>query len=215
MVLVKVGISAVSAENALQNLSEEIPHWDFNKTLSETQSVWEKELSKIKVGAPDKNKTIFYTALYHSLLAPYLYNDVNKEYLGFDKQTHMAEGFDNYTVLSLWDTFRAENPLLTLIAPDKVNDLIQSMLAQYEQYGLLPVWPLWSSETNCMIGYHAVPVIVDAYFKGIRNYDVEKAYQAMKTSAMQDNFGVKELKQYGYIPYDVYNKSVSTALEYC
>lgn len=139
MVLVKVGISAVSAENALQNLSEEIPHWDFNKTLSETQSVWEKELSKIKVGAPDKNKTIFYTALYHSLLAPYLYNDVNKEYLGFDKQTHMAEGFDNYTVLSLWDTFRAENPLLTLIAPDKVNDLIQSMLAQYEQYGLLPV----------------------------------------------------------------------------
>ena len=95
------------------------------------------------------------------------------------------------------------------------NDLIQSMLAQYEQYGLLPVWPLWSSETNCMIGYHAVPVIVDAYFKGIRNYDVEKAYQAMKTSAMQDNFGVKELKQYGYIPYDVYNKSVSTALEYC
>ena len=215
MVLVKVGISAVSAENALQNLSEEIPHWDFNKTLSETQAVWEKELSKIKVGAPDKNKTIFYTALYHSLLAPYLYNDVNKEYLGFDKQTHIAEGFNNYTVLSLWDTFRAENPLLTLIAPDKVNDLIQSMLAQYEQYGLLPVWPLWSSETNCMIGYHAVPVIVDAYFKGIRNYDVEKAYQAMKTSAMQDNFGVKELKQYGYIPYDVYNKSVSTALEYC
>ena len=117
--------------------------------------------------------------------------------------------------MSLWDTFRAENPLLTLIAPDKVNDLIQSMLAQYNQYGLLPVWPLWSSETNCMIGYHAVPVIVDAYFKGIRNYDVEKAYQAMKTSAMQDNFGVKELKQYGYIPYDVYNKSVSTALEYC
>lgn len=140
---------------------------------------------------------------------------MNKEYLGFDKQIHMAEGFDNYTVLSLWDTFRAENPLLTLIAPDKVNDLIQSMLAQYEQYGLLPVWPLWSSETNCMIGYHAVPVIVDAYFKGIRNYDVEKAYQAMKTSAMQDNFGVKELKQYGYIPYDIYNKSVSTALEYC
>lgn len=215
MVLVKVGISAVSAENALQNLSEEIPHWDFNKTLSETQSVWEKELSKIKVVASDKNKTIFYTALYHSLLAPYLYNDVNKEYLGFDKQTHIAEGFNNYTVLSLWDTFRAENPLLTLIAPDKVNDLIQSMLAQYEQYGLLPVWPLWSSETNCMIGYHAVPVIVDAYFKEIRNYDAEKVYQAMKTSAMQDNFGVKELKQYGYIPYDIYNKSVSTALEYC
>lgn len=215
MVLVKVGISAISAENALQNLSEEIPHWDFNKTLSETQSIWEKELSKIKVEASDKNKIIFYTALYHSLLAPYLYNDVNKEYLGLDKQIHTAEGFNNYTVLSLWDTFRAENPLLTLIAPDKTNDLVQSMLAQYDQYGLLPVWPLWSSETNCMIGYHAIPVIVDAYFKGIRNYDVEKAYQAMRTSAMQDNFGVKELKQYGYIPYDIYNKSVSAALEYC
>lgn len=215
MILVKVGISAVSAENALQNLSEEIPHWDFNETLSQTQSAWEGELSKINVEASGKDKTIFYTALYHSLLAPYLYTDVNKEYLGFDKKAHQADGFNNYTVLSLWDTFRAENPLLTLIAPDKANDLVQSMLAQYDQYGLLPVWPLWSSETNCMIGYHAVPVIVDAYFKGIRNYDVEKAYQAMKTSAMQDNFGVKELKQYGYIPYDVYNKSVATALEYC
>ena len=229
MVLVKVGISAVSAENALQNLSEEIPHWDFNKTLSETQSVWEKELSKIKVGAPDKNKTIFYTALYHSLLAPYLYNDVNKEYLGFDKQTHMAEGFDNYTVLSLWDTFRAENPLLTLIAPDKVNDLIQSMLAQYEQYGLLPVWPLWSSETNCMIGYHAVPVIVDAYMKGYRNFDAKEAYKACLRAAEYDTTGIKcpdlvlphlmpKAKYYknaiGYIPCDRENESVAKALEY-
>lgn len=215
MVLVKVGISPVSVGNALQNLSEEIPHWDFNATLSETQSIWERELSKIKVEAPLKYKTIFYTALYHSLLAPYLYTDVNNEYWGFDDSVHVADGFTNYTVLSLWDTFRAENPLLTLVAPDKVNDLVRSMLAQYDQYGLLPVWPLWGSETNCMIGYHAVPVIVDAYLKGIRDYDVDKAYQAMKASAMQDDFGVKELKQYGYIPYDLYNKSVSTALEYC
>lgn len=212
---VKVGISAVSVENALLNLNTEIPNWDFDKVLAGTQDQWEKELSKIKTEASDKEKTIFYTALYHSLLVPYLYNDVNKEYRGFDGKTHIAEGFDNYTVLSLWDTFRAENPLLTLIAPDKVNDLIQSMLAQYDQYGLLPVWPLWSSETNCMIGYHSVPVIVDAYFKGIRGFDAEKAYQAMKASAMQDNFGVKQLKEYGYIPFDKYNKSVSTALEYC
>lgn len=215
MVLVKVGISPVSVENALQNLAAEIPHWDFNTTLSETQSVWEKELSKIRIEASVKEKTIFYTALYHSLLVPYLYTDVNHEYWGFDDSVHVADGFTNYTVFSLWDTFRAENPLLTLIASDKTNDIIQSMLAQYDQYGLLPVWPLWGSETNCMIGYHAIPVIVDAYFKGIRNYDIDKAYQAMKASTMQDDFGVKELKQYGYIPYDRYNKSVSTALEYC
>lgn len=214
-ILIKIGISPVSIENALQNLDTEIPEWDFTKTLSNVQNEWENQLSKIKIDAPEKEKTIFYTALYHSLLTPYLFNDVNKEYLGFDGKIHKAEGFDNYTVMSLWDTFRAGNPLLTIVEPEKVNDIIASMMAQYDQYGLLPVWPLWSSETNCMIGYHAVPVIVDAYFKGIRNYDVEKVYKAMKTSAMQDNFGVKELKQYGYIPYDKYNKSVSTALEYC
>lgn len=214
-VLVKVGISAVSVENALENLTTEIPAWDFDRVLADARNGWEKELSVIQVEAPSRQKRIFYTALYHSLIAPYLYNDVNGEYRGFDGKTHKAEHFENYTVLSLWDTFRAANPLLTIVAPDKVNDLVNTMLAQYEQYGLLPVWPLWSSETNCMIGYHAVPVIVDAYFKGIRDYDVEKAYQAMKTSAMQDDFGVRELKQYGYIPYDKYNKSVSTALEYC
>lgn len=214
-IFVKVGISAVSIENALQNLSKEIPGWDFDLILNDTRLAWQNELSKIRIDAPEKTKTVFYTALYHSFLAPYLYNDINGEYLGYDKKVHKAENFNNYTVLSLWDTFRAENPLLTLLSPDRTNDLIQSMLMQYEQYGLLPVWPLWSSETNCMIGYHSVPVIVDAYFKGIRSYDVVKAYQAMKTSAMQDDFGVEELKQYGYIPYDKYNKSVSTALEYC
>jgi len=214
-ILIRVGISAVSVENAQQNLSKEIPSWNFNAVLNQTQAVWENELSKIKVEAPEKVKKIFYTALYHSFLAPFLYNDVNGEYLGFDKKIHTAKNFNNYTVMSLWDTFRAENPLLTLLAPGKVNDIVESMLAQYDQYGLLPIWPLWSSETNCMIGYHSVPVIVDAYFKGIRNFDVEKAYQAMKTSAMQDDFGVKQLKQFGYIPFDTYNKSVATALEYC
>ena len=212
---VKVGISAVSVENAIQNLEREIPDWNFDGVLAQARSLYDKELSKIRIDATDSIKTIFYTALYHSFVAPYLYNDVNGEYRGFDDRIHRAEGFSNYTVFSLWDTFRAENPLVTLLAPDVVNDFVNSMLAQYEQSGLLPVWPLWSSETNCMIGYHAVPVIVDAYFKGIRGFDVEIAYHAMKTSAMQDDFGVKELKEYGYIPYDKYNKSVSTALEYC
>ena len=214
-VLIKVGISAVSIENALRNLSNEIPDWDFDEVLTKTQAEWRNKLSTIAVSAPEETKNIFYTAFYHSLLAPCLYNDVNGEYLGSDKKVHTAQDFSNYTVMSLWDTFRAQNPLLTLIAPDKTNDIINSMLAQYDEYGLLPVWSLWSSETNCMIGYHSIPVIVDAYFKGIRGYNVEKAYEAMKTSAMQDEFGVKELKQYGYIPYDKYNKSVSTSLEYC
>lgn len=214
-VLMKVGISSVSVENAMLNLTTEIPAWDFDKILAGVQVEWEKKLASIQVDGSEKEKTVFYTALYHSLLAPYLFNDVNGEYRGFDGQKHMVADYENYTVMSLWDTFRAANPLLTIVEPGRVNSIINSMLAQYDQYGLLPVWPLWSGETNCMIGYHAVPVIVDAYFKGIKGFDVEKAYQAMKASAMQDDFGVKELKQYGYIPYDKYNKSVSTALEYC
>ena len=213
--LVQVGISAVSEDNAMLNLEAELPAWDFDQVVAQAQERWRDELEKIRVEADEAEKTVFYTALYHSLLAPYLYNDVNGEYRGSDKQVHRAEGFNNYTVMSLWDTFRSQAPLLTLLAPGRVNDIINSMLAQYDEYGLLPVWSLWSSETNCMIGYHAIPVIVDAYFKGIRGFDVEKAYEAMKTSAMQDDFGVRYLKQYGYIPYDKYNKSVSTALEYC
>lgn len=110
-----------------------------------------EKLGKVIIDAPEKTKTIFYTALYHSFLAPYLYNDINGEYLGFDKKVYKALNFNNYTVLSLWDTFRAENPLLTLLTPEITSNLIQSMLMQYEQYGLLPVWPLWSSETNCMM----------------------------------------------------------------
>lgn len=214
-ILIKVGISAVSIENALENLSNEIPDWDFDHVMYKTQTDWRNKLSTITANAPEETKTVFYTALYHSLLAPCLYNDVNGQYLGSDKEIHTTGDFSNYTVMSLWDTFRAQNPLLTLIAPYKTNDIINSMLAQYDEYGLLPVWSLWSSETNCMIGYHSIPVIIDAYFKGIRGYNVEKAFEAMKASAMQHDFGVKELKQYGYIPYDKYNKSVSTSLEYC
>lgn len=215
IILVKVGISAVSMENALQNLDTEIQAWDFDETVAQARSLWNQKLSKIQVDASHEEKTKIYTALYHSLLAPFLYSDVNNEYLGFDKQRHQTDGSKNYTVMSLWDTFRAANPLFTLFAPEVVNDIVNSMLRQYDEYGLLPVWPLWSSETNCMIGYHAVSVIVDAYFKGFCGFDIEKAYQAMKTSAMQDDFGVNYLKEYGYIPYDKYNKSVATALEYC
>ena len=213
--IVKVGISPVSIENAIENLDKEIPDWNFDNIVQTAQKNWNKELSKIAVDADTITKKAFYTALYHSMIAPYTFNDVNGQYKGFNNHIAQADTFTNYTVFSLWDTFRATHPLFTIIQADKVNDMIKSMIAQYDQYGLLPVWPLWASETNCMIGYHSAPVIVDAYFKGIRNFDVEKAYKALKHSAMQDEFGINYLKQYGYIPYDKYNKSVSTALEYC
>ncbi len=212
-ILLKVAISAVDVEGAINNLKE-VPHWDFDRVRLEAERLWEEHLQSIIVAGDPVKKEIFYTALYHAQLAPYLFSDVDGRYRGSDKTIRQAEGFENYTVFSLWDTFRASHPLFTLIDPGRVNDFIRAMLAQYEEYGLLPVWSLHGSETNCMIGYHSVPVIVDAWFKGIRDFDVEKAYQAMKTSAMQDDFGIKYLKEYNYIPTDLENKSVSKTLEY-
>jgi predicted alpha-1,2-mannosidase len=211
----KVGISEVDINGALNNLDKEIRDWDFNLVREQAEQEWEKLLQTIIVKS-DKPEILqtFYTAMYHSCIAPYTYSDVDGRYHGFDHQIHTAEGFVNYTGLSLWDTFRALNPLLTIIQPDRVPDFINSMLAQYDQSGLLPVWPLCASETNCMIGYHSVPVIVDAYFKGIKGFDVDKAFNAMKTSAMQDEFGINFLKEYNYIPTNLDNKSVSKTLEY-
>lgn len=213
--LVKVGVSGVDVDGALKNLDAEIPHWDFDSVRAEAVAEWEKMMQKIKITSSDKAlKETFYTAMYHACIAPFTYTDVDNRYRGFDNKSHTADGFTNLSGLSLWDTFRAGNPLFTILAPEMVENIIHSALAQYDQYGLLPVWPLCNSETNCMIGYHAVPVIVDAYFKGIRDFDVEKAYEAMKKSAMQDDFGVKFLKKYNYIPADKENKSVSKTLEY-
>ncbi len=213
--LVKVGISEVDIDGAISNVDTEIPHWNFEQVRKQAEEDWEKVLQTVKIKT-DKSEIgeTFYTALYHSCVAPYTYSDVDKRYRGFDKRIHTAGNFTDYTGLSLWDTFRALNPLLTIVQPARVPDFINSMLAQYDETGLLPVWPLCASETNCMIGYHAVPVIVDAYFKGIRGFDVDKAYEAMKASAMQDEFGIKFLKEYNFIPTDLDNKSVSKTLEY-
>jgi predicted alpha-1,2-mannosidase len=214
-ILVKVGISAVDIEGAMKNLNGEIPHWDFDKTLTEAKNAWKTELEKIFVEeAPEAVKTIFYTSMYHSMIAPYTFSDVDGRYMGFDGKIHNSDGRVQYTVFSLWDTFRAENPLNTILHPDRVPDMVQSMLNQYLESGLLPVWPLWGSETNCMIGYHAIPVITDAYLKGISGTNMEQLYPAMKKSAMQDDFGIRYLKEYNYIPFDKQNKSVSKALEY-
>lgn len=214
--LVKVGISSVDIDGAINNVDSEIVGWDFDETARKAKDKWDQIFKRFSItDANESRKRIFYTSLYRACLAPYTSSDVDGRYTGFDKQMHQSNDFVNHTGLSLWDTFRAGNPLYTIAAPEKVSDIINSMLAQYDEYGLLPVWPLGNSETNCMIGYHAVPVIVDAYLKGIRGFDSEKAYQAMKKSAMQDDFDINLLKQYNYIPRDLTsNISVARTLEY-
>jgi len=214
-ITVKVGISGVSTEGARKNLETETLQKDFDQIKNLAAETWERALNKIRVtGGTREQKRTFYTALYHALLNPNLYMDVDRRYRGRDLEIHKAEDFTNYTVFSLWDTFRAEHPLLTIIEPERTVDFIRTFIAQYEQGGLLPVWELSANETFCMIGYHAVPVIVDAYIKGIRDYDVEKAYEAAKHSANRDHFGLQYYKEMGYIPAESEGESVSKTLEY-
>lgn len=211
----KIGISAISAEGARNNLIKENPGWDFDKTVQQAMNTWNRELGKIEVeGGTKDQKTVFYTALYHSMLSPNLYMDADRQYFGRDHKPHTAEGFDYYTVFSLWDTYRAEHPLLSLIDRKRTNDFINTFLRQYKEGGKLPVWELSSNETGCMIGYHSVPVIVDAYLKGIRDYDTGLAFAAMKNSAEMDELGLKYYKTMGYIPSDKEGESVSRTLEY-
>lgn len=214
-VLAKVGISAISAENALTNLNAEIAGWDFDKTRKQAAKAWDKQLEKVVVeGKSEAQKRVFYTSLYHALLVPYLFTDANGEYKGMDNKIHKAEGFKYYTLLSLWDTFRAAHPLYSIFTPEENSDFVKSMIAKYDEAGRLPVWELHSTETWCMIGYHSIPVIADAYLKGYGNFDIEKAYKAMKESAEDSIRGLKYYKRYGYIPYEMENNSVSITLEY-
>ncbi len=211
VIYAKVGISSVSSENAKLNLGESA---DFEMVKVKAQKSWQDQLSRIQIkGGTDEQKRTFYTALYHSLLNPNLFSDVNGDYRGHDGENHQAD-HKQYTVFSLWDTFRAMHPLFTIIDQKRTNEFILSMLDMYDKGGLLPVWELAGNETNCMIGYHAIPVIYDAYKKGIRGYDVEKALAAMITSARQDQFGLKFLKEEGYIPAGKEGESVSKTLEY-
>lgn len=214
-ILVKVGISAVDYNGAKINCRREIPDWDFNKTKKEAFETWNNKMNKISVkGGSDDEKTIFYTALYHSMLAPNVYSDANNRYRGHDGNIYKDHSFEMHTVFSLWDTFRALHPLFTIIEQDKTNDLINSMLDMYKHDGLLPVWELAACETNCMIGYNSVPVITDAWVKGIRGYDAELALKAMVKTANADQFGLKYFKTKGYIPADKEGESVSKTLEY-
>ncbi|CAM2832739.1 alpha-1,2-mannosidase, putative [Flavobacterium succinicans] len=213
-VLVKVGISPVSYDNALDNLKAEAPHWDFNKVVQQADAHWNKELSKVKISADLNTKKVFYTAMYHTLFAPSIFNDANGDYLGTDKKVYTKQNFTNYTTFSLWDTYRALHPLYTIMQPEKINDIIQSFLAIYKQQGRLPVWHLMGNETDCMNGNHSIAVIVDAYLKGFRDYDVNLAYEAIKTTAMQTRAGMDYVQKLQYIPADSQLESVANALEY-
>ena len=214
-VYLKVGISAVDVEGARKNLEEEIGEKTFEQVKETAQNFWEQHLEKIVIESHNTDyKTNFYTSLYHTMLAPNLYQDVDGRYRGMDLEIHKSENFDYYTVFSLWDTYRAAHPLYTIIEQDKTNDFINTFLAKYDEGGIMPIWDLSANYTGCMIGYHAVPVIADAYLKGIRGYDAEKALKAMKHSATRDKLGLESYKKYGFIPVEEESESVSKTLEY-
>ncbi len=213
-ILVKVSLSPTGYEGAKLNMTE-IKGWDFNKVKQNAEQLWNKELSKIEVTSTDKDKlTIFYTALYHTMMQPNIAQDLDGKYRGRDNKVHNGEGFDYYSVFSLWDTFRAAHPLYTLIDKKRTANFINTFLKQYEQGGRLPVWELASNETDCMIGYHSVSVMADAMAKGITGFDYEKAFEAAKHSAMLDHLGLDAYKRQGFISMDDEHESVSKTLEY-
>ena len=215
VLLVKVGISSVDVEGAVNNLDIEIPHWDFSKMKANADSIWNSELGKIEVkGGSKHDRRVFYTSLYHTMLTPNLWSDVDGRYRGMDMQIHQAEDSPQYTVFSLWDTYRTLHPLFTIIDQKRTNEFIRTFLRHHEQGGRLPVWELAANETDCMIGYHSVSVIADAFMKGIRDYDAELALEAMVHTARLDHFGQKAYREYGYIPADKESESVSKTLEY-
>lgn len=236
-VYVKVGISPVSVENAKENMKAELPDWNFEGTIAAADLAWNEELNKVIIDTYDpKAMRIFYTAMYHTMIAPSIFSDVNGDYWGTDKKVHKGSGslseaftdgltgermpedqntsFTNYTTFSLWDTYRAAHPLMTIIHQEKVNDIINTMLNIYKEQGKLPVWHLMANETNCMVGNPAIPVVADAYMKGFNGFDANLAFEAMKNSTMLDERGLKFVKEYGYIPADSIYESVAKGLEY-
>lgn len=215
---IKFALSSVSTTGAIKNLQTEIPHWDFNKTKSETQDSWNKELSKIKVKTQTEEQlTTFYTALYHTMLSPIIYEDVDGHYRGLDQNIHQSDDFVNYTIFSLWDTYRALHPLFNLIQPERNNDMIKSMLAHHDQsvHDMLPVWSHYANENWCMVGYHSVSVIADAIAKNTTDIDYSRALEAcINTSTVSYYDGIGDYMKLGYVPEDLSSSSVSKTLEY-
>lgn len=215
VILVRSGISTVSEANAHLNVVKENDSWDFDKVQSHARAAWNSELGKIAVsGGNKKSLTNFYTSLYHTMIVPNVMSDVDGRYRGRDNKIHTAEGYTQYSVFSLWDTFRAAHPLYALIDRKRTLDFIKTFLAQYEQGGRLPVWELMSNETDCMIGYHSVSVIADAIGKGINDFNINEAYEAMKKSANWNHFGLGMFNRNNFLQVDDESESVSKALEY-
>ena len=215
-VQVKVAISSVSCENAAKNMEAELPHWDFDQVHKDAVDKWNDQLACVSIDTPDERaKKIFYTSVYHMFIAPTLYCDVNGEFRGQDDKVYTNNTWTNYSTFSLWDTYRTLNPLYTIVAPEKMNDIINSFLSIYDQQGKLPIWHLVGGETNCMPGYSSVPIIADAYLKGFNGFDAERALQAMKATAtnMKQN-GVPYVLEKGYIPCDKVHEATSIAMEY-
>ena len=219
---VVTAISGTGPDGAAKNLAAEAPHNDFDRYRTATQDYWNHRLGCIEAKGGTKDEQVcFYTALYRTMIAPTLFCDVDGKYRGADKQNHTADGWMNYSTFSLWDTYRAAHPLFTLTTPELVDDMVNSFLAHYEQHGRLPVWNMWGSETDMMIGYHSVPVIADAYLKGFSGFDAEKALAACIATADCDEYrGIGFYKANGYVPYDIadsYNAdnwAMSRTLEY-
>ena len=212
---IRVGISPVSMENAAMNIKAEIPGWNFDEIVAKADASWNKELGKLEIKTANlKDKRNFYTALYHTMIAPSTFNDHNGDYRGTDKNVYKNANFTNLTTFSLWDTYRAAHPLYTIIQPKRVNDMINTMLAIYQQQGKLPVWHLMGNETNTMVGNPGVIVVADAVLKGFSSFDHKLAFEAMKKTAMLDERGLNFVKKYGYIPADSTVESVAMGLEY-
>lgn len=214
-ILVKVAISPVSEENARLNMETELPDWDFEAVADAARTAWNEELSKVKVKTSDSDrKTVFYTALYHTMIVPSTFCDVNGEYRGADGEVHTDDGFVNYTTFSLWDTYRSEMPLMTVLHPDRDADMVNTMIRICDQQGRLPVWHLMGNETDCMVGNPGIIAVADAVVKNVGGIDKEKAWNALKTTAMGDDRGQDLRKKYGYIPSDLFNQSVAYDMEY-
>ena len=217
-ILVKFALSPTSTKGALANLNAEIDHWNFDLVKHQTKEKWNKELSKIEVKSINKaDKETFYTALYHTMLGPIIYEDLDGEYKGLDLNIHHSDGFDNYTIFSLWDTYRALHPLFNIIQVERNTNMIKSMLAHYDQsvHKMLPVWSHYANENWCMIGYHSVSVIADALAKGNIDYDVNRALLASVNTSRQSYFdGLGDYMELNYVPEDRSGSSVSKTLEY-
>lgn len=215
-ILVKAALSSVDENGAKANMDKELNHWNFEKVKQDANKAWNKELNKIKVyGGTKDEKVNFYTALYHCMIHPNIMNDADGRYMGRDKQIHKADSFNYYTVFSLWDTYRALHPLLNIIDKKRSHDFIKTFQAQYEQSGRLPMWELWGNETNCMIGFHSVSVILDAYNKGVISIEELKSiYPAVKAEAMSNRFGLDKFREKGFLSVEDESESVSKTLEY-